>query len=678
MPDSDNTFDPRKIRELRNVKINMGGLKITNLGDATADTDALNRQSGDARYATPDTNTPNTLGSWAPVDAGTYLDARGNEKGVVDITWTDPTTNTDSSALTDLEEIMVSYKRAAATNFTNVAVKVGVQASTVDKLLVGVQYEFKGWCHDTHGHASAFTSSTFVTPGGDTTAPSQPSAPSGVGSSSRGINVIHDLQKAASGNLQDDLSYLLVYFDTDSTIPTAAANLGGEIPATFTEITAGDGVNRTFTKYGTAELVRGSTYYCKVVPVDQAGNKGTASAASAAIVAGAEAGSTAVPPTPTVSARLGGVVAAFNLADGTPDYGPANLDVTSFKLFGGWATAPTDFIGWLHIRREELANSMIVWKNITLPVGTVGTYYVRAQSRNSAGTLSDYGVQGSATVAALGPNDIAADAITANHIDVTDLSVIGNASTGSLSVTGTLTLSGSGQLITVGGYSVGGAVKAVTITAAGPDRITLYSGGNLETAAGYIYADNATNVPYLRIQGPAIAGPASGRIDLWGTAVDITHTTGVRLQLGGVSKLSVTASEISAALDVNPATDNARNLGSATTTWLGIYGYNLYDEAGTERWDLSANMTVAGTIEGSAGTAAAPAIYLNDDVNSGIYQSAADCFGIATAGAAKFEILGTGAHPVTMYIASGMKRVDSIVADATNLIGLRVLVASAI
>ncbi len=503
MPDSDNMFDPRKIRELRNVKINMGGLKITNLGDATADTDALNRQSGDARYATPDTTTPNAPGAWAAADAGTYIDARGRERGRVTLTWTDPTTNTDASAITDLEEIDIEFKRTAATAYQHFTVRPGIQTAEVDNLRVGLEYQFIGYASDTHGHTSTATATIAVTPGADATAPGQPSIPTVAGAGQRGIAVSHDLLLAAGGNLPADLHHLAVFFDTDSTVGIVIANFAGRIRATFTEITAGSGVSQTFHKMGTTPFVRGTSYWCAVVPVDVAGNKGTASAASAECAAGADTVLTApaVPPTPTVTASRHGVRTKWDFSTGTPDYGPANLDVTAIKVFAGTSSTPTDHVGWLHVRREQLANSDLVHKEFAVAHGTTGTLYVRGRARNSLGTLSTYGLQGSVALSRAGVKDIGGGAVGTTHIGTAQVT---GPKLGSGKATALITLTSAGLIQT----ATGG--QRVVISAASGDRIS-FDPGNGSTALGRIGFLTTTNADFY-IVGPDYTGAGAGGI----------------------------------------------------------------------------------------------------------------------------------------------------------------------
>jgi microcystin-dependent protein len=49
-----------------------------------------------------------------------------------------------------------------------------------------------------------------------------------------------------------------------------------------------------------------------------------------------------------------------------------------------------------------------------------------------------------------------------------------------------------------------------------------------------------------------------------------------------------------------PVTDNDIDLGSATLSFKDYYGFNLYDEAGNLRWDLSGNLTIGGNITNTA------------------------------------------------------------------------------
>ncbi len=146
-----------------------------------------------------------------------------------------------------------------------------------------------------------------------------------------------------------------------------------------------------------------------------------------------------------------------------------------------------------------------------------------------------------------------------------------------LTVTGTLSLRGSGKLETIAGYSAGGAVQAVVITAADEDRITFYSGvGAAETVAAFIQTFSLVGVPYLSIFSPTASGVYTS-INLINTAVIVTGNTLIQGNL-------------------NPyVTDNAYDLGDATVSWRNLYAYNIYDEAGALRLDLSATKGTAYT-----------------------------------------------------------------------------------
>ncbi len=70
----------------------------------------------------------------------------------------------------------------------------------------------------------------------------------------------------------------------------------------------------------------------------------------------------------------------------------------------------------------------------------------------------------------------------------------------------------------------------------------------------------------------------------------------------------------------------------------------LLQKGGADRFrvDLSGNETVLGVQSGSAGTAAAPSYTFTSDSNTGIYESAADTFNIATNGISRFQIDSSG------------------------------------
>jgi microcystin-dependent protein len=231
-----------------------------------------------------------------------------------------------------------------------------------------------------------------------------------------------------------------------------------------------------------------------------------------------------------------------------------------------------------------------------------------------------------------------------------------------LTITGVLTLNSTGKLETTSGYSVGGAVKAVVLDGGFVDRLLFYSGGNLETAAAYIYGDNAAGSPYLRIRGPATAAATVANIDLWASALDLNHTSLTRLQTAGVTRLSASSSEISVVPALlTPATDNNTDLGTSTTSFKHLYAFAVYDEAGTLRLDLNSdwtcagNITATGTVEGDTAVQAGSAtgygilrptsndatntsVGFQGDPNTGLIRPGADRMRGVAGGTAVFEI----------------------------------------
>lgn len=99
--------------------------------------------------------------------------------------------------------------------------------------------------------------------------------------------------------------------------------------------------------------------------------------------------------------------------------------------------------------------------------------------------------------------------------------IIGNLDAGKITA-GTL----SGIIITgntvqtTTGYSVGGSVKSVVISAAAQDRITFYTGaGAAEHAAPFISGQVSGSIGTLRISGPALGALAATTVDLTSTAI---------------------------------------------------------------------------------------------------------------------------------------------------------------
>lgn len=137
----------------------------------------------------------------------------------------------------------------------------------------GVQYAVSVQAVDLAGHTSGFGSDELVTASVDTIPPSTPAAPS-VAGNLLAIQVSHSLGKATGGtfNLEDDLDHLDVHVDSASGFLPSAANFVGSLPANSSHLALG------IAAVGSFQIPDTNPRYVKVIAVDRAGNKSSASA----------------------------------------------------------------------------------------------------------------------------------------------------------------------------------------------------------------------------------------------------------------------------------------------------------------------------------------------------------------------------------------------------------------
>jgi len=148
---------------------------------------------------------------------------------------------------------------------------------------------------------------------------------------------------------------------------------------------------------------------------------------------------------------------------------------------------------------------------------------------------------------------------------------------GSLTVVGTLSLAGSGKLVTTA------SGQRVEITAASADRITWYSGAADEIIAAYLQVYATGTTPYWALRGPS----DDTGVGL-SNAVKITMTPGA-LVFGRAGALMTITSQGS----MLPSPDNSLYLGSSALSWAGLYAYDIYDEAAAKFADLNAQTEAA-------------------------------------------------------------------------------------
>ena len=195
------------------------------------------------------------------------VNSQGIATSRVVVEWNTPT-NTDSSVVTDGLGFNIRYRKQGETEYSTQFAAWGLEASVVDGLTPGVVYELNVEAGDVNGNYSGYgaVSDEVVTAATDGAAPSQPSAPT-VAGNVLNIQITHDLQRQAGGDLESDMDHLKVYADTSSGFTPSASNLLGEIPLTQSHISVGVVVIATFRMESTTER------FVVVTAVDRDGNE---------------------------------------------------------------------------------------------------------------------------------------------------------------------------------------------------------------------------------------------------------------------------------------------------------------------------------------------------------------------------------------------------------------------
>lgn len=153
----------------------------------------------------------------------------------------------------------------------------GTNAFTIQELTPGVIYELQIRGVDTASppNNGAWSDSEFVQTTGDLIAPSTPASPV-VAGSRIAVQVIHHLGKASGGtfNLESDLHHLDVHYGGSNSFYPDASNKLGELLADISMIQG------EMPALGTFAVEQIDQIHIKVVAVDRAGNRSTASESS--------------------------------------------------------------------------------------------------------------------------------------------------------------------------------------------------------------------------------------------------------------------------------------------------------------------------------------------------------------------------------------------------------------
>ena len=201
-----------------------------------------------------------------------YQDGEGKTYATVTLSWTNPTLNTDGSALTDFRgsEVWERENKSDGTWHRRTFVEGDDTVLTIGPFDAGSQWVFTVKARDEAGHVSASGAYVPVTMATDTTAPTQPATP--VLFPYLGQLIVQLSGKDVNGlPYPADFAQARIYASTSSGFTPGASTLKGAI------------ISRDGGQFLLSGLTYDATYYVKVILVDRSGNESTASAQASSI-----------------------------------------------------------------------------------------------------------------------------------------------------------------------------------------------------------------------------------------------------------------------------------------------------------------------------------------------------------------------------------------------------------
>lgn len=237
---------------------------------------------------TPDTVAPSAPSALTGTSTA-YLDGK-NPRANVALSWTAPTTNADTTALTDLAsyEVQRRTSTSGAWEFAGATAATGL---TVSALAVGTSYRFQVIAIDATGNRSAASNEFTITTATNTSAPAIPSTPTLV-SRLGTITLTWDGKTSSGVAMASDFAFAVVHRSTTS----------GFTPTDATAVT----ILRGAGSFVFAELTYNQTYYFKIVAYNTSDVASTPSAQASSSV------------TPLVNADIiGQVISGAKITPGT-------------------------------------------------------------------------------------------------------------------------------------------------------------------------------------------------------------------------------------------------------------------------------------------------------------------------------------------------------------------------
>lgn len=212
-----------------------------------------------------------------------YLDIHGDVKATLSLDWADVTTNSDGSAMTDLDHYEVHRRRSGETTWTYIG-NVNLSQWADSPYEPNESWEFRVCAVDSVYNRGAFSPTKGQTTAADVTgplAPSQPSGTSAPGADQGSIVIGWDGLNSVGGAMDADLAYVEVHASTTNGF-TATGGNAATLKATFPD--------RRPATVEIGGLVEGTTYYVVLKGRDTSGNYGAQSAQRAVLVAKATDG----------------------------------------------------------------------------------------------------------------------------------------------------------------------------------------------------------------------------------------------------------------------------------------------------------------------------------------------------------------------------------------------------
>ena len=529
---------------------------VSTLRPLTAPDDAYSLQTSGAT----NTTTPNPPTSVTITAAAFYAEGGQQKRGAYDISWTNPTQNTDGTVIADGDGLRLRWRpRGSTAPYAHIIIPWGDTTARIDGvpfedcLKTGVEFALRA--EDT---GTPRNLSSWATPA------NADLAPFAAGQTATGghwNNTTDPLTIATFGTTYTDLASLAAgaYLKLDSEIVTCTARSGAS--ATFSRASLGT----TAAAHADGTTIYTGTIIDTVAPT--------------------------APPQPTLTDKGNSIIeVAINLSLG--GWGAANTDVYALGIFYG-ATNPPPTTSWQHVavNRDQLVQGLTITRTHKVPAASCGAaWYVGVKAVDCRGNLSGWSTISTLTPALIQTADVGAKQVTgpkigggtvAEDVDLVRGSTAGDAAIdrsanydGSLDANGRLILTGAGAPTL--GWAIDGAGNAAfnnilvrgtiyaqageitgTLAITGSGRLQIYASGigaGIYMVMGY-EATTYNRIRWTNLGSPETiyaylqydAGPALRLVNAAGRTY-ISGTTGVEIQRAGVTVLQagVTAGQVDA------------------------------------------------------------------------------------------------------------------------------------